>query len=132
MQRRPPAIVGPAHHQIAQVHGQRAVDDRHRHPTLRAVHDLEPADVIVGVDQRHHAEVAMRPGAQLPRQWRRLRRWIVHDSELADVLIDLVVEKFRREIESRGEDAAQGSSDTLEFMPVRLQRRSQPDRTRGP
>ena len=45
---------------------ERAVDDRHWNPAALVVHNLKTANIVVAVQQRHHAEVAMRSGAQLP------------------------------------------------------------------
>ena len=110
MQGRAPAVVGPAHHQIAEIHGERAVGDRHWHPPTRSVHNLKTANIVVAVQQRHHAEVAMRSGAQLPGQGRDLRRRIMHDAQLADVPVDFVFEEFRRQIECFGKEWATRSS----------------------
>src|SRR6516162_1365193 len=106
MQGRAPSIVGPAHHQIAEIDRERVIYDRHRHPATRTVHNLEAPDIVVAVKQRHHAEVAVRAGPQLTGQRGGFWRWIVHDAQLADVIVYLPIEKFRRQFERLGEDPA--------------------------
>ena len=122
MQGRAPAVGGPAHPQIAEVDRECVLDDGHPHPMTRAIHDLEAADIVVAVQQRHHAEIAVRAGPQLPRQRRFSRRRVMHDAQLADVPVDLIVEKLRRQVESLREDMAQEAGDPLKFVPVGLQR----------
>ena len=62
----------------------------------------------------------MRSGAQLSRQRRDLRRRIMHDAQLADVLVDLIFEEFRRQIECLGKDPAQRLGDPVKFVPIGL------------
>ena len=89
---------------------------------------FQPAFRIVwdcfAVQQRHHAEVAVCPGPQLPRQRRRLRRRVVHDAQLADVPLSRVLEEIRGQVERLRKDAAQDARDPVEFTPVGLQGRA--------
>ena len=62
----------------------------------------------------------MRSGAQLPGQRRDLRGRIMHDAQLADVLVDFVFEEFGRQIERLGKDPAQRPRDTVKFVPIGL------------
>jgi hypothetical protein len=63
VRRRDPAVVGPAHHHVAEVDHEAAGYNRRIDPAAIAPLYPQAADRIVAIEQRHHALVDVLAGA---------------------------------------------------------------------
>jgi len=68
MQRRRPQIIGPLHHEVADVHDESAGDRRDVDPFSILVVDLQAARTVFRAHDGQTAVVGMRAGAQLTGQ----------------------------------------------------------------
>ena len=62
---RQPPVVGPAHHQVADVADERAVDAMHVHPFAVAAANLQAPGHVVATQDRHRAVIGVRTRTQL-------------------------------------------------------------------
>ncbi len=105
VQCRRPQIVGPLHHQIADVDDEPAGHCGNVDPFSRLVVDLQSARTVFYAQDGQAAVVGMRAGAQLTGQRFLTLIGIFEHAEHADVAVDLVVEVGFGQIQAEREDA---------------------------
>ena len=93
VQRRGPALVGPARHHVAEIDDELPGARPHGGPRAVGQAHLESAFRVGGGEDGHRAVVGMRAGAQLARQRRLLEHRIVMARHDAEVPVERAVEE---------------------------------------
>ena len=96
-------IVGPAHHQIADIDDERIFRSRHVHPISGAGVHLQAARPVLAQQNREGTIVSMGAGTQLAEQGRRLGGRIMDNPKGADLFVCVVAEKITRQVEGERE-----------------------------
>ena len=127
-----PAVVGPDHHQIADIDHEGTGGRAHIDPRPVPRQRLEPARRVVDLQQRVGAEIRMRAAAELPRRRRPILVGVVDRPQHAGVAVEPVEEILRLDAERGGEDAEQAPVQPLQRAVILPHRAGQPRHAFGP